>query len=122
MSFIGIKCRLQGNIWEPIGLWGDEMGIRLYYNANCPDCMRQAARTGRMDWLGRVELRTDESPLGVVPIGEIVVVEKKNNRIFTGVFATRKVCLQIPLLLPYGLVLFLSPILKIAGRKKIGCR
>ncbi len=97
------------------------MGIRLYYNANCSDCVRQAARTGRLDWLDRVELRTDESPLGVVPIGEIVVIETKNNRIFTGVFATRKVCLQIPLLLPYGLVLFLPPILKFAGRKKTGC-
>ena len=94
------------------------MGVRLYYNANSSDCVRKAARTGRMDWLDRVELRTDESPLGVVPIGEIVVVEKKNNKIFTGVFATRKVCFQIPLLLPYGLVLFLPPILKIVGRKK----
>ena len=97
------------------------MGIRLYYNANCPNCMRQAVRTSRMDWLDRVELRTDESPLGVVPMGEIVAVEMKNNKIFTGIFATRKVCLQIPLLLPYGLILFLPPILKIAGRKKIGC-
>ena len=25
---------------------------------NCPDCVRQAARTARLDWLGRVELRT----------------------------------------------------------------
>ena len=54
-------------------------------------------------------------------MGEIVAVEMKNNKIFTGIFATRKVCLQIPLLLPYGLILFLPPILKIAGRKKIGC-
>ena len=97
------------------------MAIRLYYNAKCSDCARQAARTGRMDWLNRVELRTDESPLGVVSIGEIVVVEKQNNRIFTGVSATRKVCLQVPLLVPYGLVLFLPPILKFAGRKKTGC-
>ena len=54
-------------------------------------------------------------------MGEIVVAEMKNNRIFTGIFATRKVCLQIPLMLPYGLVLFLPPILKIAGQKKMGC-
>ena len=54
-------------------------------------------------------------------IGEIVVVEKKNSKVFTGVFATRKVCLQVPLLFLYGLVLFLPPILKIVGRKKMGC-
>ena len=97
------------------------MGIRLYFNENCPACVRQAGRTVRMDWLHRVELRTDQSPLGEVPPGEIVVVEKRTKRIFTGIFATRKVCLQVPLLLPYGLVLYLPPILKIAGRRKMGC-
>lgn len=97
------------------------MGIRLYYNPNCPTCVRLAARTSRLDWLDRVELRTDESPLGHVPAGEIVVVEKETGGMFTGVFATRKVCLQVPLFLPYGLMLFLPPVLKLAGRKKIGC-
>ena len=97
------------------------MSIRLYFNENCPDCVRQAARTGRIDWLNRVELRTDLSPLGEVPAGEIVVVEKRTKRIFTGIFATRKVCLQVPLLIPYGLLLFLPPVLKIAGRRKPGC-
>ena len=67
------------------------MTISLFYNANCPDCVRQAKRTARLDWLGRVELRTDGSPLGAVPVGEIVVVEKQSGRTFTGVYATRKV-------------------------------
>ena len=58
-----------------------------------------------MDWLGRVELRTDESPLGKVPVGEIVVVEKKRSKAFTGVYATRKVCLQVLLFFLYGLAL-----------------
>ena len=97
------------------------MSIRLYYNANCPDCGRQAARTGRMDWLNRVELRTDRSPIGEVPAGEIVVVENSTKGIFTGIFATRKVCLQVPLLIPFGLLLFLPPFLKMAGRSKMGC-
>ncbi len=39
------------------------MGIRLHYNSDCPVCVRQAARTASMDWLGRVELCTDASPL-----------------------------------------------------------
>ena len=97
------------------------MSIRLYYNANCPDCARQAARTGRMDLLDRVEPRTCRSPIGEVPAGEIVVVENRTNRIYTGIFATRKVCLQVPLLIPFGLLLFLPPVLKIAGRRKMGC-
>ena len=67
------------------------MSVSLFYNARCPDCVRQAKLTARMDWLGRVELRTERSPLGEVPIGEIVVVEKESARAFTGVYATRKV-------------------------------
>ena len=98
-----------------------DVTISLYYNPSCPDCARQAARTARLDWLRRVELRTDESPLGAVPVGEIVVVEKGSARAFTGIYATRKVCLQVPLLLPYyGLALFLPPIRAIAGRGKPG--
>ena len=95
--------------------------ISLYYNPNCPDCVRQAARTARLDWLGRVELRTDESPLGEVPVGEIVVVEKRSARAFTGIYATRKVCMQVPLLFPYGLALSLPPLRAIAGRGKPAC-
>lgn len=74
-----------------------------------------------MDWLDRVELRTDRSPIGEVPAGEIVVVENRTDRVFTGIYATRKVCLQVPLLVPFGLLLYLPPVLKIAGRRKMGC-
>lgn len=74
-----------------------------------------------MDWLDRVELRTDRSPIGEVPAGEIVVVEKRTDRVFTGIFATRKVCMQIPLLIPFGLLLYSPPVLRIAGRSKMGC-
>ena len=95
--------------------------ISLYYNRSCADCVLQAARTARLDWLDRVELRTDQSPLGEVPVGEIVVVEKRSDRAFTGIYPTRKVCMRIPLLFPYGLALFLPPIRDIAGRGKPGC-
>ena len=97
------------------------MAVSLYYNASCPDCVRQAHLTARMDWLGRVEFRTDDSPLGEVPVGEIVVVEKESSRAFTGVYATRKVCLQVPLLFLYGLALYLPPIRALFGRGKQGC-
>ena len=83
------------------------MTIRLHYNPDCPVCARRAQRTARLDWLGRVELSTEESPLGKVPPGEIVVVEGNSGRAFSGIRATRKLCLQIPILFPYGLVLHL---------------
>ena len=97
------------------------MTVSLFYNPRCPDCVRQARLTARMDWLGRVELRTDDSPLGVVPVGEIVVVEKESGRTFTGVYATRKVCLQVPPLFLYGLALYLAPVRILFGREKQGC-
>ena len=89
--------------------------------SNVPIARGRRRRTGRMDWLDRVELRTDLSPIGEVPAGEIVVVENRTDRIFTGIYATRKVCLQVPLLVPFGLLLYLPPVLKIAGRRKMGC-
>ena len=97
------------------------MTVALFYNPRCPDCVRQARITGRMDWLHRIELRTDDSPLGKVPVGEIVVVEKESARAFTGVYATRKVCLQVPLLFLYGLALYLPPIRILLGKGKQGC-
>ena len=97
------------------------MTVSLFYNANCPDCVRQARVTARLDWLDRVELRTDDSPLGAVPVGEIVVVDERSSRTFTGVYATRRVCLQIPLFLLYGLALYRPPLRMMVGRDKQGC-
>ena len=42
-----------------------------------------------------MELRTDESPLGKFRQGEIVVVEKRSDQAFTGIYATRKIRTQI---------------------------
>ena len=97
------------------------MTVSLFYNPRCPDCVRQASLTAHMDWLGRVELRTDDSPLGEVLVGEIIVVEKESSRAFTGVYATRKVCLQVPLFFLYGLALYLPPVRTLFGRDRKGC-
>ncbi len=96
------------------------MKLSLHYNPGCPECGRRAARTARLDWLQAIELRTDHSPFGEVPIGEIVVVDRR-RRVFTGVYATRKVCLRIPLLSLYGLLLYVPSIRKLAGGSKPGC-
>ena len=97
------------------------MTLSLFYNARCPDCVCQAKLTARMDWLGRVELRTDDSPLGEVPVGEIVVVERESARAFTGVYAIRKVCLQVPIFFLYGLAPYLPPIRALFAKGKPGC-
>jgi len=97
------------------------MGVTLFYNADCPDCARRAERTNRLDWLHRVRTSTDDSPIGQVPKGEIVVVDDGTGRVFTGVYATRAVCMQVPAYMPYGLALHIPPLLRIAGRGKMGC-
>ena len=83
--------------------------------------MRKAKRTAQIDWLGRIELLTEGSPLGEVPIGKIVVVDKRQNKVFTDIYATRKVCLQVPLFFFYGLLLYIPVIQKIMGNENQGC-
>ena len=97
------------------------MGITLYYNADCSDCARQASRTRKLDWLSRIELSTLDSPIGSVPRGEIVVVDRSNGKVFTGIYATRMICLQVPAFALAGLALYIPPIRKHFGRKKPGC-
>ena len=83
--------------------------------------MRQAKRTARLDWLRAIDLRTDRSPLGEVPVGEIVVVDERSRRVYIGVYATRMVCLRVPLLFLYGLLLYLPPIRDRVGGSEPGC-
>ena len=96
------------------------MGVTLFYNAGCLDCARRAQRTDRLDWLRRVRISTDDSPIGPVPRGEIVVVDD-TGRVFTGVYATRTVCMQVPVYVPYGLLLHIPLIRQITARGKPGC-
>ena len=95
--------------------------LTLHYNAACPDCVRQARRTARLDWLGRIEPSTEPSPLGEVPVGEIVVVDRRRSTVFTGVYAIRKVCLQVPLFFFYGLLLYVPFVRRAATKGKPGC-
>ncbi len=74
-----------------------------------------------MDWFRRVDLSTENSPLGETPVGEIVVVDRKSRKVFTGVYATRKLCLQVPAYFLYGFLLFLPPVRDKVGGEKPGC-
>lgn len=95
--------------------------ITLHYNPECSACARQAQLTASLDWLGRVALSTADSPIGAVPKGRIVVVDARDERVFTGIFATRKICLQVPLFFLYGLLLFVPPLRRLAGGNDPGC-
>ncbi len=97
------------------------MGITLYHNSECPDCERQAGRTEKLDWLGRVAVTAGDSPIGPVPVGEIVVVDNRTDKVYTGIFATRIVCKQVPVYFLFGLLLYIPPIRQVFGRNKQGC-
>lgn len=96
-------------------------GVTLFYNAKCPDCVRQAHRTRKLDWFKRVELSTNASPIGKVPVGEIVVVRNPSGQVYTGAYATRMLCLQVPAYFVFGLALYVAPIRKMFGKDKVGC-
>ncbi len=93
----------------------------LHYNAACPKCVRKAQRTARLDWLGRVDLSTEESPAGPVPVGEIVVVDRQRGELLTGIYATRTICLHVPAFLPFGLLLNLPFMRRAISRRDTGC-
>ena len=94
--------------------------VSLHYNADCPDCVRQARRIVLLDWLRAIDVRTDPSPLGEVPAGEIVVVKERKRRVYTGVYAIRMVCVRIPLLYLYGFLLHLPCVRDRIGEAKPG--
>ena len=94
--------------------------IALHYNPECNVCVRQAERTARLDWLDRIDVTTEDSPLGTVRRGEIVVVDKAERTVLTGLAATRKVCMQIPLYFPLGLLLHLIPVRTPGARRARG--
>ena len=97
------------------------MTITLYYNAGCADCKRKAERTAKLDWLNRVKISTERSPMGHVPKGEIVVVDDATQKVYTGIFATRAICMRVPAYFLYGLALHIAPIRNTFAKGKPGC-
>ena len=97
------------------------MTITLHYNAACLDCERKANRTSRLDWLNRVQFSTENSPIGQVAKGETVVVDNSSGKTFTGIYATRNICLNVPAYFPYGLILYIPPIRNLFAKSQTGC-
>ncbi len=93
----------------------------LYYNKQCSDCVKQAETTKSLDWFKRFEFSTEISPVGELSPGKIVVVDKEKGKMFTGGYATRKICLNIPVYFIVGLLLFLPPVFKAMNKNKAGC-
>lgn len=95
--------------------------LTLYYNVTCKDCEKLANLTIKLDWFNRIELSTKTPKSGKLAQGEIAIFERTSNKYYTGIYATRKISLNVPLLYPYALLLFLPFVKKFIGKNKIGC-
>ncbi len=93
----------------------------LYYNMNCKECEKQANSTSSLDWLHRFEISTDTPPTGELKIGDIAVLDKAKGKIYTGGYASRVICLNIPIYYIIGLLMYLPPIFKLIDKNKVGC-
>lgn len=95
--------------------------IKLFYNSSCSDCAKLAVLTKKLDWLKRVDISTEVPASGELEPGEIAVFEYATSKYFTGVYATRKVSLNVPAYFLYGLLLFFPSVRKAASKGKVGC-
>lgn len=93
----------------------------LHYNRLCHDCVRMSLWNRRLDWLGRFERTTEPSPMGTPEMGDIHVVDRRTATIYSGAYATQRVCRNIPAYWPMALLMLLPFVFsKIASRKQ-GC-
>jgi hypothetical protein len=95
--------------------------LTLFYNPSCNDCEKLARITTKLDWLNCVSISTATPLSGVLSPGEIAILEHSSGKYFTGVYATRKVSLNVPAYYLYGLLLFIPFIKKIVSKNKVGC-
>lgn len=96
------------------------MAYTLYYHPDCADCAKQARTTKRLDWINRIALSTDTPPSGPLVKGEIALISNQ-GRLFTGGYATRRICLNIPLYFVLGLLLYIPPLFSLVNKEKVGC-
>ncbi len=92
----------------------------LFYHKDCDDCARQAAMTSKLDWFNRIDVSVDVPPTGELEKGEIVLISDRGQA-YTRGYATRKICLNVPVYFLLGLLLFFPPLLNVVSKQKAGC-
>ena len=93
----------------------------LHYNSRCQDCVKLAEWNRRLDWLGRFERTVTPSPIGIPDVGDIHVVDHQEAKVFTGAYATQRICQNIPAYWPIALLMRLPFVFNQAVRQKPGC-
>jgi hypothetical protein len=110
---------------QPVHLTTQPRGIMaryiLHYNNRCKDCARLAQWNRRLDWLGRFERTTEPSPIGIPQIGDIHVVDKQKNTVFSGAYATQVVCGNIIAYWPLAMLMRIPSVFRRVASRKPGC-
>lgn len=93
----------------------------LHYNGRCPDCAKLAEWNRRLDWLGRFDRTTEPSVQGTPEVGDIHVVDHRTNKLYTGAYATRVVCWNVPAYWGLAVLLTIPFVFRRMAQRKPGC-
>lgn len=93
----------------------------LHYNPGCQECVRLARWNARLDWLRRFARIAGPSPNGMPEPGDIHVVDNRTSVIYSGAYAARVVCLNIPLYWPVAALRCIPFVFQTIARRKPGC-
>lgn len=93
----------------------------LHYNSLCQDCVRMGVWNKRLDWLVRFQRTSEPSPMGMPEIGDIHVVDHRTATIYSGAYATERVCRNIPAYWPMALLMLLPFVFNKFASRKPGC-
>ena len=95
--------------------------VRLYRHPQCARCARIARFHRHLDWLGRFEDSTGESPLGPMRMGQIVVRDLRSDATLGGAAGFALLCRQIPAYWPLLPLLRLPAFRRYIERETGGC-
>jgi hypothetical protein len=93
----------------------------LHYNSQCNDCRKLAEWNRSLDWLSRFDRTTAASILGIPEVGDIHVMDHKTQKVYSGAYATKVICRNIPAYWCVALFLELPFVFQQIVRQKPGC-
>ena len=95
--------------------------IRVYRHADCAKCARFASVSLFFDWLDRIEASTDTPRTGPLRLGEVVVEDLSTGRFLTGAPGIDLIYRNIPVYVPFRLLLRVPPLRRSIEKEVSGC-
>lgn len=95
--------------------------IRVYRNPDCAKCARFAKAGLFFDWLKRLDASTDTPKTGPLRLGEVVVEDLSNGRMLRGAEGIELIFRNIPVYIPFLLLLKVPPLRRYVEKEVSGC-